>query len=306
MLGKTGLRVSVLGFGASPLGNVFQDVSSVEGERAVHSAVDWGVNIFDVSPYYGRTLAESRLGDALQGRRDKVVLATKCGRYDTGAFDFSAARVTGSIEESLRRLHTDHVDLLQAHDIEFGDRSQIIDETIPAMRKIQEAGKARFIGVTGLPLKMLAVVAERGGVDVVLSYCRYNPLIRDMQRVLAPVARKRGIGLINASPLHMGILTEEGAPPWHPAPASVREAGARVVGICRAHGVDPAVFALRFCLDNPDAATTLVGMSSVSQLESNLKAMDYKIDPELMTEVDAAVAPVLDRTWPSGRPENND
>lgn len=305
-LGKTGLRVSVLGFGASPLGNVFDDVSPAEGERAVHTAIDCGVNLFDVSPYYGRTLAEERLGAALVGRRDRVVLSTKCGRYDADLFDFSGPRITASIDESLRRLRTDHIDLLQAHDIEFGDRRQILEETIPAMRRIQAAGKARFIGITGLPLRMLADVAERGGVDVVLSYCRYNLMVRDMDRVLTPVARNHCIGLINASPLHMRILTEEGPPPWHPAPAEVRGAGARVVAICRAHGVHPAVVALRFCLDNPNVASTLVGMSNVAQVEDNLAAMNYRIDPSLLKEIDAAIAPVRDCIWSSGRPENND
>jgi L-galactose dehydrogenase len=305
-LGKTGVRVSVLGFGASPLGNVFDDVSPAQGERAVHAAIDRGINLFDVSPYYGRTLAEERLGAALVGRREKVVLSTKCGRYDNDCFDFSAARVTASIDESLERLRTDYVDLLQAHDIEFGDRRQILEETIPALRRIQAAGKARFIGITGLPLKMLADLGERGGVDVILSYCRYNLLVRDLNRVLAPVAKKHNIGLINASPLHMRILTEEGPPPWHPASAAVREAGSRVVAICRAHGIDPAVFAVRFCLDNPCVASTLVGMSSIAQLETNLQAMDYRIDPVLLEEVDAVVAPVRDWIWSSGRAENND
>jgi L-galactose dehydrogenase len=305
-LGRTGIRVSVLGFGASPLGNVFDQVSPVEGQRAVHGAIDHGINIFDVSPYYGYTLAEERLGAALEGRRDSVVLATKCGRYGADSFDFSAARITAGIDESLRRLRTDHVDLLQAHDIEFGDRGQILEETIPALRRIQAAGKARFIGVTGFPLKMLADAAVRGGVDVMLSYCRYNLLVRDMDRVLTPVAREYGIGLINASPLHMRILTDEGAPLWHPAPVVVREAGARVVALCRARGVDPAIFSLRFCLDNAAAATTLIGMSHVLELEGNLKAIDYRIDPALLDEVNAVIAPVRDLTWSSGRPENND
>jgi L-galactose dehydrogenase len=295
----------VLGFGASPLGNVFDEVSPAQGERAVHAAIDRGINLFDVSPYYGKTLAEERLGAALLGRRDKVALSTKCGRYDTDCFDFSAARVTASIDESLSRLHTDYVDLLQAHDIEFGDRRQIIEETIPAMRRIQAAGKARFIGVTGLPLKMLADVAARGDVDVVLSYCRYNLLVRDLNRVLAPIAEEHDIGLINASPLHMRVLTKEGAPPWHPAPTEVREAGARVVDFCCKHGVEPVVFALRFCLDNPHVASTLVGMSSIEQLETNLRAMDYQMDPALLEEVNGLIAPVRDIIWSSGRPENN-
>ena len=168
-LPRSNLQVSVIGFGASPLGNEFQVIDPVEGERAVHHAIDRGINFFDVSPYYGRTLAEQRLGAALAGKRDRVVLATKCGRYDTSYFDFSAARITASVEESLRRLRTEYVDILHAHDIESGDREQIVNETLPAMRKLKEQGKVRLIGITGFPLKVLADVAVRGGADVVMS-----------------------------------------------------------------------------------------------------------------------------------------
>lgn len=146
VLGKTDLEVSVVGFGASPLGDAFGITDPEEGERAVHLAIDEGINFFDVSPYYGLSLAEFRLGAALRGRRSKVVLSTKCGRYGTNEFDFSARRVCSSIDDSLRRLNTDYVDLLCAHDIEFSDLRQIVEETVPAMRRLQEQGKARYIG----------------------------------------------------------------------------------------------------------------------------------------------------------------
>jgi len=132
-LGHTDLEVSVLGFGTSLLGNVFGTIDPAEGRRAIHFAIKRGINFFDVSPYYGLTLAESRLGEALAGKRDKIVLATKCGRYGPDRFDFSEKRVAASIDESLKRLGTDYVDLLQVHDVEFGDVQQIIDETIPAI-----------------------------------------------------------------------------------------------------------------------------------------------------------------------------
>jgi L-galactose dehydrogenase len=110
-LGQTELNVSIIGFGASPLGDVFGPVDPAEGGRAVSSAIDLGINFFDVSPYYGRTLAEERLGDALVGRRDSIILATKCGRYGPQDFDFSAERVRQGVEESLKRLRTDYVGL---------------------------------------------------------------------------------------------------------------------------------------------------------------------------------------------------
>jgi L-galactose dehydrogenase len=305
-LAPSGLRVSVIGFGASPLGNEFRVIDEREGERAVHRALDSGINFFDVSPYYGRTLAEKRLGAALAGRRDQVVLATKCGRYGTDQFDFSAARVAESLEQSLRRLRTDYVDILHAHDIEFGDREQIINETLPAMRKLQEQGKARLIGITGYPLNLLADVAVRGGANVVLSYCRYNLLVRDLDVHLAPVLERSGIGLLNASPLHMGILTQRGAPAWHPAPEGVREAGKKMIAAARSRGLDPAAAALRFCLDHSYISSTLIGMADVSELEANLKALEMRLDREFLAEIDRVAGDALNQTWASGRPENQD
>lgn len=305
-LGKTGLLVSVLGFGASPLGDEFRKTDPAEGARAVHCAIDHGINFFDVSPYYGRTLAESRLGVALQGLRHRVVLATKCGRYDSAAFDFSPDRLFRSIDESLGRLRTDYVDLLQLHDIEFGDYRQIVDEALPAARRIQQSGKARFIGITGLPLKILREVAAVAEVDSILSYCRYNLMITDLDDVLTPLCRERNIGLINASPLHMGILTERGAPAWHPAPAAVKEAGRRAAELCRRHGADVAAVALRYCLNHPHVASTLVGMADPRHTLSNLQALETEIPPQLMADIASVVAPVKDITWPSGNPVNND
>jgi L-galactose dehydrogenase len=303
-LGETSLRVSILGYGASPLGNAFRVTDPAEGKAAVHLAVERGINYFDVSPYYGLTLAETRLGEALVGLRQNVILATKCGRYGADQFDFSAARITASIDESLARLQTDYVDLLQAHDVEFGDARQIVEETVPAMRKLQQQGKARFIGITGYSLRNLMAIAAQVKVDTILTYCRYNLMIDDMDSALIPFARQHGIGIINASPLHMGIITERGAPDWHPAPQSVRDAGQRVVALCRAHGLDASEVALRFCLDHPAVATTLVGMSSRAHVERNLKCLELRIDPALLEEIRATVAPVANLTWPSGLPEN--
>lgn len=305
-LGRTGASVSVLGFGASPLGDVFGKTDAAERNRCVHYAVDQGISFFDVSPYYGRTLAEERLGEALDGKRDQVFLATKCGRYDTDCFDFSRQRIKASINESLVRLRTDRVDLLQAHDVEFGDARQIVEETVPALREIQQEGKARFIGITGYSLRVMAEIAEQARVDTILSYCRYNLLSDDMDALLTPFARTRGIGLINASPLHMGILTGSGAPAWHPAPHAVKHAGAAIVKLCQERGVDPSQVALRFCLDHAYVATTLVGMSTVEQVQKNIRALTMEIDPELLVQIQRIAAPVKNVTWNSGRAENAD
>ncbi len=305
-LGRTGIRVSKLGFGCSPLGNEFGEADPAEGERAVHCAIDLGINYLDVAPYYGRTLAETRLGAALKGRRDKVVLATKCGRYDVETFDFNPARIRRSMEESLMRLQTDYLDVFLAHDIEFVDARQIVEEAIPAMRALQHEGKARCIGITGLQLNMLRSVAEVAPVDVALSYCRYNLLTADMDDLLTPFAKGQGIGLINASPLHMGILSASGPPPWHPAPAEVKHVGREVVQLCERRGVRATDAALQFCLRHPYVATTLAGMSTVEQVRQNVMAAEGEADTALLAEIHSLAAPVHNRSWLSGLPENQD
>ncbi|HEX8628883.1 MAG TPA: aldo/keto reductase, partial [Catenuloplanes sp.] len=203
-LGATGLSVSVLGYGASPLGGVFAPIDEDEGVQAVRTALDLGVNIIDVSPYYGITRAETVLGRALRGvDRDSYVLATKVGRYGEAEFDFSADRIRRSVDESLTRLGVEHVDLIQCHDIEFGDLDQVVEETIPALLELRAQGKVRFVGVTGYPLSALAAVADRTGLDTVLSYCRYS-LLDDALADWLPFFGQRGVAVLNASPLAMG------------------------------------------------------------------------------------------------------
>jgi L-galactose dehydrogenase len=305
-LGKTGLDVSIIGFGAAPLGNEFGSIDEAEAERAVAFAIDHGINFFDTSPYYGRTLSETRLGKALEGRRNEVVLASKCGRYDVDKFDFSAQRITASVEESLNRLRTDHLDIFTAHDIEFGDREQVIHETIPAMRRLQQQGKVRFVGISALPIKLLADVAQRGKVDTIITYCHFNLMVRDLDLWLTPAAKAQQIGLINAAALHLRILTSEGPTAKHPAPAAVKEAGAKVVACLQAAGLDPAVAAVAYSLTHEYSSSMLVGMSTVKEVSANLGALDVEIPPGVMANIDAIVAPVKDTLWPSGRPENAD
>jgi L-galactose dehydrogenase len=304
-LGKMGMNISIVGYGASPLGNVFGETDEAEGLRAVHYAIDHGINYFDVAPMYGVTLAETRLGKALRGKRDKIFLATKCCRYDMDEFDFSTKRVLESIDESLKRLQTDHVDVYQVHDIEFGDKEQVINEAIPAARKVQQSGKARFVGITGLPVRYLRHVAELIDVDTILSWAHYDLLEDEMDTVLTPLANEKGIGLMNASPLHQRLLTEKGPPDWHRSPKEVLEAGSKLAALCREHGVNIADVAMRFALDYPHVATTIVGMSKLRHVEQNIKVLDFKNDPELLARIDKLVAPVKNKMWFEGKPENN-
>ncbi|HLK61592.1 MAG TPA: aldo/keto reductase [Chthonomonadaceae bacterium] len=306
VLGKTEMKVSALGFGASPLGGVFGEVEQAEATRTVHEAIDLGINFFDVAPFYGITKAETVLGRALQGvPRDRYMLATKVGRYGMSDFDFSAERTVPSVEESLQRLQVETIDLIQCHDIEFGSLDQIVEETLPALRTLQSQGKVRYVGITGLPLQIYPVILSQANVDTVLSYCHYT-LYDTSLSTLLPYLQSQEVGIINASPLAMGLLTNSPPPDWHPAPETLRAACAMAAAICRSKGVDIAALALSFSLQNPSIATTLVGIPNREQLRRNVACVGAPPDAALLTEIQSLFAPVHNLTWPSGRPENND
>src|ERR1700692_1255754 len=139
LLGKTGLEAPVLGFGASSLGQEFRSIEIGEALHAVHVALDRGLSFIDTSPFYGRGMSEVLVGLALRDvPRESYLLCTKLGRYDLEHFDFRPRRVNESVDVSLHRLGTDHLDIILCHDIEFVPLQQIVDETIPALRKIQQ------------------------------------------------------------------------------------------------------------------------------------------------------------------------
>ncbi len=304
-LGKTGMEVSILGFGASPLGNVFDYCDEKEGTKAVHLALDHGVNFFDVAPFYGATLAETRLGNALEGKRSNVFLATKCGRYGLDDFDFSAKRITASIDESLHRLKTDYVDLLQLHDIEFVSREVIIHEALPAIQQLKKSGKARHIGITGLPVNYLTDVLEEIEVDTVLSWAHYNLLADDINVGLVPLCKKKNIGLMNAAPLMQRILSDAPLPGWHRSPAGVKALQPQLLAICQNYGVRLSDVAIRYALDHPAISTTIVGMCDTTTVRQNLEAVDFRYPAGLLEEIQALVTPFKNQLWFEGKPENN-
>ena len=304
-LGKTNELISVLGFGASPLGNVFDVCDEQEGIDTVHYAIDHGVNFFDVSPFYGITLAETRLGKALLGKRKNIFLATKCGRYDLRAFDFSAKRIMESIDESLQRLQTDYVDLFQLHDIEFVSKEQILNEAMPAIEKIKASGKARFIGITGLPVRYLAEIARQVELDTVLSWAHYNLLQDEINDELVPLSKEKNFGLMNAAPLLQRVLSDAALPEWHNAPKQMLAVQPALLEICKKYGVRLSDVAMRYAMDHPAITTTIVGMNHLSNIQQNVAAVDFKIPVGILDELAAVIAPVKNLMWFEGQPENN-
>eukprot|EP00884_Botryococcus_braunii_P017140 jgi/Botrbrau1/4109/Bobra.152_3s0057.2 len=310
-LGKTGLDVSMIGFGSSPLGGVYNNIKEEDGKAAVHEAFRLGINFFDTAPFYGDTRSELALGKALQGLpRDQIILATKVGRYGGDVFDFSAERVTASVHESLQRLQTPYIDIIQTHDIEFTHLDQIVNETLPALLKLKEQGLVRFIGITGLPLAIYPYVLDRvppGTVDTILSYCHHTMFDKTLTRII-PYLKEKGVGIINASALSMGLLTRQGPPPWHPAPEEVKAACRAAAEKSAEMGVDLPSLAVPDALDNPDISTTLIGFSDPAQVRAAVEALRKAPTPQeeaALKEVRQILLPVQDTTWPSGLPENN-
>jgi L-galactose dehydrogenase len=305
-LGKTGLNVSILGFGASSMGDVFGKRDPEVGKQAVAAAIAGGVNYFDVAPLYGLTLSEQRLGDALKGRpRDSYVLSTKCGRDNFDSFDYSAKRVRASIDESLKRLGTDYVDVYQIHDIEFGDRQQIIQETLPAAREVQASGKARFIGITGLPVRYLRSVADEIEIDTIMSWGHYTLVEDELVEELEPLAIEREIGILNAAPLMQCLLTEEKIPDWHRGPKQLLAIQPKLIELCRSAGVNLADVAMKHAMDYPHCASTVVSMSSPRRVNANLAALDFEIPDGLLDDIATLIEPVKNVMWFEGRAENN-
>lgn len=314
-LGNTSLHLSQLGVGTTTLGNMFGELELKEACNIVKTAFDLGMNWIDTSPYYGITKAESVLGEALkhlEQPREKYYIATKVGRYGADSFDFSKHRVIQSVDESLKRMGIEYIDLIQTHDIEFTNLDQIINETLPALAHLKESGKVRHIGITGYPMKIFKYILEHDKdhiVDSILSYCHYNLQNTTLLSIM-PFLKERKVGIINASPLSMGLLTVGGSQSWHPAPQEIKDACAKAAAHCTSKGESIEKLGVQFALANPDIQTTLTGSKTVDEIRTNvqwLNELDAKgLNEELLAEVQEILKPVMNKSWTQGKLENND
>lgn len=305
-LGKTGLNVPILGFGASSLGQEFRSVTIEEALKSVHVALDCGLNFIDTSPFYGRGMSEVLLGVALKDvPRDSYTLCTKLGRYDLQHFDFSAKRVAESMDVSLHRLGTDHIDIMLCHDIEFVPMQQIVDETLPALRKIQQQGKVRFIGFSGYPMKIFRFILDQTNVDVVLSYNQYTLQNTRFADEVVPILKQKGIGAMNAGPFSARLLTNAPLPKWLKEPEEVKAAARRAAEHCAKRGVDIAKLALQFSCANPDIATTIAGSANPENIRNWARWIEEPMDEQLLREVQEIFRPVKNIGHKEGLPENN-
>ena len=290
-IGKTGRKVSALSFGASSLGSVFRSTREEEALEAVYTAIEGGMNFIDVSPYYGHYKAETILGKALKNiPRDKYYLSTKVGRYGkdgVNTWDYSAKRAQESVYESMERLHIDHIDLINVHDVEFADLNQVVNETLPALVELREKGIVSHVGITDLQLENLKWVIEHvpaGTVESVLNFCHYC-LCDDKIVDFLDFFEANNVGIISASPLSMGLLSQRGVPDWHPAPKPLVEACAKAARHCASKGYPIEKLAMQFALSNDRIATTLFSSANPENVKKNLAFVEEPIDWQLVEEV---------------------
>lgn len=302
------MKISQLSFGASSLGSVFHETNEKDSFEAVEAAVEGGINFIDVSPYYGHYKAETVLGKALRNiPRSKYYLSTKVGRYGkdgVNTWDYSAKRVTDSVYESMERLGIDHIDLINVHDIEFqaalpGGLQKVVDETLPALVELKRKGVVSHVGITDLQLENLKWVVEHsepGTVESILNFCHYT-LNDDALVDYLDFFEQRGIGIVNASPLSMGLLSQRGVPDWHPAPKALVEACARAAQYCNEKGYPIERLAVQFSVSNPRIASTLFSSANPANVRRNIQWANEDPDWNLVNEVKAIIGQQQRVTW---------
>ena len=305
-LGKTGMRVSRLSFGASSLGGVFHPVKEAEGIAAVHAALDFGINYFDVAPAYGGTLAECVLGKALKGvPRSRYYLSTKVGKYTApGSYgddklDYSRQRIRASIEESAARLGVEYFDLVHIHDIEYQGRMHTewaLREGYGAVCELKREGRIGGVSFGIYPLDLWKRILSSLDIDAGLvhnHYCLNDTGLLD----LLPMARARNVGIINGSPFASGLLTGRGPADWHPASPEARSTFREAAELCNAAGVSISQLALQFASSNPDITTTLFSSANPDSVARNVRWCEGPCDRALLARVLEILQPVHNQEW---------
>ena len=306
ILGKTGLKVSRLSFGASALGSVFRPVDESEAIQAVHTALDCGINYFDVAPAYGGTLAETVLGKALKGvPRSRYFLSTKVGKYTNpdaygdDTLDYSRARIRRSIEESSSRLGVDYFDIIHIHDIEYQGRRHTewaLEEGYAAVCELKREGRIGAVSFGIYPADLWKRILHSVEIDAALIHNHY--CLNDTQLLdLLPIAQQRGVGVINGSPFGSGLLTDRGPASWHPASAQERSLFQQATDFCRGQGASLSRLAIQFASRNPAIPTTLFSSANPESVRKNVRWSEEPYDEALLKEVQAILEPIRNKEW---------
>ncbi len=324
-LGKTGLMVSRISYGGAGLGNIYTGTDEDDAVRCVRRAVDeYGINYFDTAPSYGLgALGEKRLGKALEdGYRDRVVLASKCGDYLAGdareswVRNCSGEAVRIQLEHQLRRLRTDHLDVLQIHDIDSHPLDRLLEDTIPAMERLRREGKVRFLGITSIHLPSLRYILERTeSMDVVLTFGRYNLMDTSLVGYFDDLRARKGFGLLNCSVLFMGLISEKTISGEYRTTEvmsrregfeKTRKALEQAAAVCAEAGTNLASLGVQFGCDCPFCDSTLISMARTSRLDQNMELLKRPYDRALAGKVSSILksASLIPDSFGIVRPED--
>lgn len=305
ILGATGWEVSAVAVGTWAMGGAdFGRVDDRDSIKAIHRALDLGINLFDTAPIYGSGRSEEVVGRALQGVRGEVFLATKCGpvepRPGLVRMDFSPEGIQAQVEESLRRLRTDWIDLLQLH---WPDPAWPIEGAIDAMDRVRRAGKVRELGVSNTTPDELRRALEAGPVKTLQP--RYNLLERDFEQELLPLTRERNLGVLVYEPLARGLLSGRMEATRRFDPGDVRLQDPRFRGAefrrnldrverlrqaARRHGITCLEAAIAWVLSRGDHLVALCGAKTPLQVVESARAAGIDLDPGAADEFAASVA----------------
>lgn len=305
-----------LGLGGGPLGNLYQAISDEQAHATVAAAWRAGIRFFDTAPHYGTGLAERRLGEALKEYpRAEYVLCTKVGRvlearpragesdlangFDVPAthrrrWDFTAAGVTRSLEESLQRLDMQRADIVLIHDPQLSDAPRAaVREAFPALAELRRQGIVRAIGVGTADLPTLQLFAEQTDVDVLMVAGQYTLLRQDALRSLLPACLRRGIAVVNAGVFNGGLLAsaepdEEGFFDYGKAPAPMVGKARAIAAICARHGISLPAAAVAFAATHPAIAAVVVGARTPQEVELSARWHAATAPPQLWADLTAA------------------
>lgn len=306
LLGSTGLNMSGISFGASSLSAVFHSVDEAEAIKAVHTALDAGINYFDVAPAYGGTVSETVLGKALKGiARNRYFLSTKVGKYTdpsnygTDVLDYSAKRIYQSLEESAARLGTDYFDIIHIHDIEYQNRKHTewaLTEGLDTVHQLKKEGRIGAVSFGIYPMDLWQRIFENYSIDVALVHNHY--CLNDTSLLqLLPVAKQKGIGVINASPFGSGLLTDRGPADWHPANKEERAIFLQAAALCKQYKTSIAKLAMQFSSQHAAIPTTMFSSSNPQSVLNNIQWSEEPLDKELLLKVQQVLIPVKNKQW---------
>jgi D-threo-aldose 1-dehydrogenase len=312
-LGRTGLRVSALGFGGAPLGDLYAPLPDDAAIGAVRAAQAAGITLFDTAPLYGHGLSEHRIGTALRGvPRESFCLSTKIGRvmhpleaFDGGSgyvggfrhraqFDYSYDGALRALEQSLLRTGLDRVDILLIHDVDIWTHGkdaierrfrEAMDGAYRALERLRAERVVKAIGIGVNEAEMCARFAQAGDFDVMMLAGRYTLLEQGALDNFLPLALEKGIGIMLAGAFNSGILASGARPGAHynyrPAPPEILARVTKLEAICRAHGVTLAQAAIAFPLGHPAVSSVVLGAVNASEVETNLAALSKSIPAAL-------------------------